>query len=839
LRSWIDEAGLADQVAWVTVERGERDPQRFWLAVVGKLRTAVGADAFVEKLTPAPDFDGQVVVERLLSGLRSLEDPVVLVLDDLQELHSQEALSQLEVLLDRRPRLLRVVLATRRDPQLGLHRLRLAGELTEVRASDLRFTLDETRELLAASGIESSEESTVRLYERTEGWAAGLRLAALSLAGHPDPERFVAEFSGSERTVADYLLAEVLLRQSDDTRRLLLRTSILERVSGPLADVLVDATGSEKILLELEEANAFVVSVDAARTWFRYHELFADLLRLELRRAEPGVVAEMHRRAAAWLEEYGLVADAIRHAQAAADWPGAARMVADHSFSISLDGQDATMHALLTAFPEHALSDPELARAFASDELIYGTLDGAATYLALAERHASEVPGERRHRFEVALGVARMSLARRRGDVGSVVDEVQPLLDPVTAETADDVVLGNDARAVALMNLGVIELWSFRFGDAQRHLEQGLELARRIRRPFVEVGCLAYLGLAARRCSLGRERELCLEAIAIADAHGWEAEPITCVALATMGAAGNYQGRFEEARYWLDRAERALRPELEPAEAQLTYYVRGLQLLGQGEFRQALAKLRAAERCQAKLAIPHLPTVLSRQMIVHAQLRLGDTAAAQATLAEFSEQDREWGEGRTAIAYLHLASGDAHAAAEVLAPVLAGHVPLVLDYSHVHVLLLEALARDLLDEPRAAEAAIERALDLAEPDGNIFPFVLTPTRELLERHPRHRTAHGALLSDILDVLDGSAPPARATERTAPPADLTESELRVLRYLPSNLSAPEIASELYVSTSTVKTHMLHIYAKLEAHRRTEAVERARELGLLTPLSAHRR
>jgi LuxR family maltose regulon positive regulatory protein len=264
-----------------------------------------------------------------------------------------------------------------------------------------------------------------------------------------------------------------------------------------------------------------------------------------------------------------------------------------------------------------------------------------------------------------------------------------------------------------------------------------------------------------------------------------------------------------------------------------------MQLIGQGEFDQALVALRAAETCQAKLAIPHLPIVLTRQLMMHAQLRLGDTAAAQATLAEFSEEDREWGEGRTAIAYLHIATGDAQSAVEVLAPVLAGHAPVVLEYSVVHVLLLDAIARDLLGEPQAAEADIERALDLAEPDGNIFPFVLTPCSELLESHPRHRTAHAALLSDILDVLGGSAPAARAAERPALQTDLSESELRVLRYLPSNLSAPEIASELYVSTSTVKTHMLHIYQKLEAHRRTEAVERARELGLLTPLSAHRR
>jgi len=188
LRSWVDDVELADRVAWVTVERGEQDPQRFWLAVVRKLRAALGADAFVERLTPTPEFDGEAVVERLISELGSLDHPMLLVIDDLHELHSPQALAQFELLLTRRPPLLGVVLATRRDPQLGLHRLRLAGELTEVRAADLRFTLDETRELLAGSGIALSDNAVAMLQARTEGWAAGLRMAALSVVGHPDPE---------------------------------------------------------------------------------------------------------------------------------------------------------------------------------------------------------------------------------------------------------------------------------------------------------------------------------------------------------------------------------------------------------------------------------------------------------------------------------------------------------------------------------------------------------------------------------------------------------------------------------------------------------------------------
>ncbi len=839
LRSWVEDAGIADRVAWLAVERDQRDPQRFWLAAVEKMRAAVGANAFIEKLSPAPDFDGHALVARLVSELGSLEEPVVLVIDDLHELHAPEALAQLELLLDRRPPLLGIVLATRHDPQLGLHRLRLAGELTEVRASDLRFTLEETRELLAASGITPSDEAIAMLHARTEGWAAGLRLAALSLAGHPDPERFIAEFSGSERGVADYLLAEVLERQCDEVRRLLLGTSILERVNGALADALSGVSGSERILLELEQANAFVVSVDPERSWFRYHELFADLLRLELRRTDPNAVPGLHRAAAAWLEEHGHVVEAIRHAQAAEDWPHAVRLVADQSFSLSLDGQEATVHTLLAAFPENTRSDPELARAFASDQLTYGSLDSAATYLTLAGRHASEVPDERRHRFNVALGVARLSFARRQGDYGSVLDEVEPLLAPAVAETASEIRLDDDAKAVALMNLGIIELWSIRSAEAQRHLQQGLDLARRIGRPYVEIACLAYLALAGGRRSFVRERERCLEAVAIAEAHGWQAEPSVCIALAAMGAAAVLEGRFAEAQYWLDRAERALRPDLDPATALLVHFARGLQHVGQGRLEQALVALCAAEQCQAKLLTPHVLTLETRHLLMDTQLRLGDMAAARATVAKFSNGDREWGEAHAASAALHLAEGDARAAVDALAPVLAGQAPVLLELTVVHALLLDATARDLLGESQAAETDIERALDLAEPDAHVFPFVMTPIHELLERHPRHRTAHAALLSDILDVLAGSAPRMRALEHLTLQADLSESELRVLRYLPSNLSAPEIASELFLSTSTVKTHMLHIYTKLEAHRRTEAVERARELGLLTPLSAHRR
>src|SRR5262249_11049024 len=302
LRAWRSGAGVAGRAAWVPSGRGERDPQQFWLSVLAALRQTAAGAALVRELTAAPDLDGWVITERLLTDLAPLDDRVWLVVDDVHEL-GPETLRQLGGRTRGAPPGLRFVLAPRHDVRLGLHRLRLEGELAEIREPDLRFTVAEAAELFDAAGVDLPELAP--LVQRTEGWAAGLRLAALSLAGHPDPARLAAEFSGTERTVAEYLLAEVLDRQDNAVRRPLLRTSILERVNGELADLLTGDSGGERVLQDLEAANAFVVALDTGRSWFRYHHLFADLLQLELRRAEPDQVARWHRAAAGWLAGHG------------------------------------------------------------------------------------------------------------------------------------------------------------------------------------------------------------------------------------------------------------------------------------------------------------------------------------------------------------------------------------------------------------------------------------------------------------------------------------------------------------------------------------------------------
>jgi LuxR family maltose regulon positive regulatory protein len=292
LRAWAARPGQPRRLALVQVHRGQQDAQQFWLALLGAVRQASGAGSGAELPAATPDFNAPAMAGRVLSELADARGGVTLVVDDLHELHSPEAFAQLTRLLTNLPPNAHAMLATRHDVRLGLHQLRLAGELAEIRAADLRFSAREARELLDASGTALSDAGVALLYQRTEGWAAGLRLAALSLAGHPDPERFVAEFSGSDRTVAEYLLAEMLDRQPPEVQDLLLRTCLLDRVNGELADLLTGRPGSEQILLSLEDANAFVVSLDPGRTWFRYHHLFADLLRLELRRTLPAEVPD-------------------------------------------------------------------------------------------------------------------------------------------------------------------------------------------------------------------------------------------------------------------------------------------------------------------------------------------------------------------------------------------------------------------------------------------------------------------------------------------------------------------------------------------------------------------
>ncbi len=850
LRSWIAEAGLAGRAAWVAAGREERDPQRFWLSVLEALRQTGPGAGLVRAVSAAPELDGWALAEKLLSDLAPLADPVWLVIDDVHEL-GPDALRQLELVVMRAPPGLRFVLAARHDVRLGLHRLRLEGGLAELRAADLKFTVAEAGELFTAAGVELDEPALAVLNERTEGWAAGLRLAALALAGHPDPARFAAEFSGSERTVAEYLLAEVLDRQSEPVRRLLLRTSVLERVNGELAGLLTGDEGGERVLQDLEAAGAFVVSLDADRSWFRYHQMFAGLLRLELRRTAPGEVTGLHAAAAGWLADQGFAAEAVRHAQAAQDWELAARLLAGHWPGLHLDGQAGTVHELVAGFPAGLpAADAGLAVVAAADELARGSLEAAERYLTVAERQSASVPVGRGDYVRLLLGVVRLLLDRQRGNLPAVAAGARDLQAMAEVADAAQPGLGADLSALALISLGSTEFWATASQDAGGYLDRGIALARQGGRPYLEFTGLAHQALHEAYHSFARAAERGMQAVELAERHGWTGDPAAGIACMVVGLVLVLQGRPDEAEPWVQRAERTLTADTQPVAVLAIRIIRGTLELERDGNAAALAALEAGEPLARRLAGPNVARL--RALLVHSLIRLGQAERAEQFLAGLGEQDRERGEIRVAAATLRLAQDDPQAALAALAPIQQGPVADgYWGFWRARADVLEALARDALGDRDAADAAVERALDLSERSGDLTAFLLYPASGLLERHAGHRTAHAALVAEIRGLLAGPGPgrqggtgspplsrgglggiiPPRPTQPLLEP--LSASEVRVLRYLPTNLSTPEIARELSVSPNTVRTHVRHLYAKFGTHHRAEAVDLARALGLLAP------
>ena len=832
LRAWADRSSSQCRVAFVSVQRNQRDAQQFWLAVLDAIRNLEGASD-PESQIAAAVLDADQLVDRAQSELAEQAEPVVLIIDDLHELRSADAFAQLERLLAGLPGSARVVLSSRRDPPVRLHRFRLADEVAEIRAGDLRFTERETRELLAVSEIGLSDSGVHALHEVTEGWAAGLRLAVISLSGNPDPERFVSEFSGTDGAIGEYLMAEMLERQPGEVQSMLLRTSLVDTLNGELADLLTGRSGSEQILLELEDDNAFVVSLDPERTWFRYHQLLADFLRLELRRTSADAVPDLHRLAARWFTDHGEIVEAVRHTLAAGDWPDAARLVADHSFGWVLDGQASTIDAVLQGFPEGAAADhPDLALAHAASELNGGRLEEAAAQLALAEANVQSAPPARRPRLAVAIASLRLALARRSGQFTEVIEQVNMLDASISDESNDEIAVDGELRAVALLNLGIVETWSRRFDDAERHLSEGASLAQAIGRPYLEVACRAHRIFPTKLVSLATARERGREAVALAERYGLGDQPILAPALGAAACWAIWMGEFEEGESALQRAWDVAEPQIDPAAALLLHMVTGQLHAARAQHQSALEAFAVGAQAQARLTgVDALATPVVGWLAA-TQARLGMTDEARETLAGFPAETGRTGFIYNARAVICIAEGDPAGALDVLRDVPDITPPTGPGFTLVETHLLAGIAHLALGDRRAAAAAAEAALAVAEPDRLMFPFAMTDAAKLLDALPPHETAHRALLADIVDLLRGEQAPNTDAEPPAQAEDLSPSELRVLRFLPTNMTRPEIARELYVSINTVNTHVRNIYSKLGARDRSSAVQRARELRLIS-------
>jgi LuxR family maltose regulon positive regulatory protein len=789
---------------WVSVRSRDHDPERFWTSLVNAAHHA------------APN------------------DPLLLVIDDLHELVSRDALDQLQELLTRAPAGLQVVLSTRRRPKLGLHRLLLDGHLTEIGAADLCFTSNEARALFETAGLRLSDWALERLVERTEGWAAGLRMAALRLAGQPDPEQLAASFSGSDCVVAEYLGAEVLDRQPEEVRRLLLCTSLLETVNGPLADHLTGGSGSDRILRELEEANAFVVAVDREQSSFRCHRLFAEVLRHELRRRSPVRFVQLHGAAAEWFAEHGHLVDAIRHAQAAENWNLATRLLSDHWVDLEVSGQAATARHLLASLPViDPEGNPEVAAMMAADRLHRGCLDETEWLVTLATTGLASLPATRRRRLESRLAVLRLSCAEWQGDVAPAIQDALRLV--ASAEPIHSARVEPALRALTLIELGRAELGGAGVGDADRHLAEAVALARSSDLPYLEMRAMAYRSEAAAQRSFSLATRYGTDATDLARRHGWTSDPAVQVAYAVLSRIGVWQGRFQEASTYLDDADRLCSPRLPPAVRLSARITRGWLELALGENQAAVRSFQAAERKMHRVVGSDPYQIDVRADLLHALLRSGQAAQVEEAVKALSAQEHAQPEMLIVVAALRLALGDPRAAAETVAPLLDGSLPgPAWAPTTIHAFLLAATAHDALGDVNAAEHALGRALELAEPDHVVLPFALCCDPRLLKRLTRHRLTYSAFVSDVVDLVQGSGG-AEARPQAQPPNSLREAlsdrEKRVLRYLSTHLTAPEIANELYLSVNTVKTHTRHVYVKLGVNSRKDAVAQGRVLGLL--------
>jgi LuxR family transcriptional regulator, maltose regulon positive regulatory protein len=469
------------------------------------------------------------------------------------------------------------------------------------------------------------------------------------------------------------------------------------------------------------------------------------------------------------------------------------------------------------------------------------------------------VPRSRRGRLEVLLSMVRLLIARHRNNLAAVAEEARRLRLVADAPDTAPLGLSEELRALALINLGITEHWG-RFAEGELHLEQGTALARRIARPYLEFLGLAHLtAVAAVRSSLSTvTEERARQTVDLARQHGWTDEPAVGIAYIGLAAGLIWRRQYEAAAEWVRRAERTVRAEAEPRTAMAALYSRALLELARGRDQDVLATFQAAERLSRLLHAPEWPLVRTRALRLHALVRLGETGRAEQDIAEIGEQGRAIGEIRMAMAALRIAQDDPHAATVALAPVLSGTAAVPPTTWLAHAYLLETLARDALGDPAAAGDALRRALEIATPDRALAAFLFhPPTRQLFDRYAPDRGAQAALAAEIRGLLPAEpgpgglggtgSSPARARirgDRAPGTTDsprlvdpLSHSEIRVLRYLPTNLSAAEIARELSVSVTTVRTHIRHLFLKLGVHRRTEAVAAARALGLLAPSPGH--
>jgi LuxR family transcriptional regulator, maltose regulon positive regulatory protein len=851
LASWLGPPTDDRRVAWLSLDASDDDPVSFWTGVVTALDGAVpGLGAAPLELLQAAPTSTDPVLTALLNELAAVPDEVWLVLDDYHLVRDQEVGRGMTFLVEHLPPHVHVVLSTRADPDLPLARWRVRGELVEIRAVDLRFSSGEAAAYLdEATGVRLTAEQVQALEGRTEGWIAALQLAAISLQGRDDVAAFIAGFAGDDRYVFDYLVEEVLAHQPQPVRDFLLRSAVLDRLTGPLCDAVLARDDSGAMLQTLERANLFLVALDDRREWYRYHQLFADVLRARLAGEQPEQVPVLHERASQWYEQHDLADEAVQHALAAQDVDRAARLVEQAVPMIRRQRREAVVAGWLAALPDDTVRRSPVLSVFAAAlRMVAGDLaaveprlDDAEAALAAAEADGIRPWPETQELRTLPSTIAmyRASLAQARGDVEATAEHARRALD--LAGPDDHLARGGAAGFLGLTAWarGDVTQALATFGQAVDSLRAAGNLVDALSGTVV----LADLWRASGRPVTARER--CARALQEAERHG---EPVARatgelhVALAELDVEAD---DLDAARQHLQAAERLVsRTPLN--ETHFRYFVAGALLAAaQGDLTGAVDLLDRAEQLYRPGFYPDVRPIPA----MRARMRVRQGALPAATdwardrgvaLTDAAEHLREY--DHLTLVRLVLAEYRAHpvggAPNEVLglldrlreAAQTSGR-----DGSLVEVDLVRALAHDAAGRRQQALTTLADGLTVApEPEGYARLLLdegepaLALLRALDPATPAGQQARRVLTTGTPDR------PADPRPGTAPLADpLSEREQQVLRLLDSELSGPEIARALFISPNTLRTHTKHVFTKLGVSSRREAVARARERGLLSP------
>ena len=836
-------AAEAGPVAWVSLDDYDNQPGVFWAYAAAALRrsgAAVPGALSAAARGPAADHG---FLPRLASALAAQSSPVTLVIDDVHVLAGSAVRDELDFVLRNVGPGLRVVISARADPLLPLHRYRLAGELAEIRAGDLAFSTAEAGLLMAQHGCTLSAGSLECLTRRTEGWAAGLRLAAISMDSHPDPGQFVTELITEDSALTGYLVEEVLSTQPPEVREVLLTTSILEQVSAEAASELTGDERAGAILSAVAHANAFVQP--AGDGWYRYHTLFAEVLRLKLRHEHPGRITALHRRAARWYERNGSLTDAVRHAAQAGDWPLAAGVVID-GLAISEIIEPRGGRSLAAEFVGMPHSDtwtgPQPYLISAAAALAAGRPESAAAALAAADGILERRPADQETAVRLAAAMIRLAAARRTGDLpaaAAAASRAKGLVSEVADGPGEHD--GKPARhrqiqARVLADCAAVELWSGHLDEAARVLDSGVAAAAAPGREHERADCLGQLALVeAVRGRLRRAVKLATEATAALAADEQQppaqqppAQHQAPAALAALAWAHLERGELREARGRLRQVDAALgvRPDkLIGAVACLMVACAGLAE-GRGDVAtQFVARARSGWSVPAWLG-QRLSLAESR-----AYVAAGDTRAALAA-AERAGHDAPLA-AAVALAHARAAAGDGPNARRALAPALAAgsEAP---ERVRLQAWLVDARLSYGGGDGARGRRSLTSALRLAEREQLRLPFVMERgwIGPLLRRDPELARTHRRLFTPARRDDQPAAPPGVLEQATVAAVEpLTEREREVLRHVSGMLNTAEVASEMYISVNTVKSHLKSIYRKLAAAHRGEAVRRARQLELI--------